>query len=41
MRIAASCSENNQDASQWSVVDTFTTLEYVDCPSPMPIMTIL
>tara|TARA_B100001059_G_scaffold82799_1_gene80862 strand:+ start:24487 stop:25932 length:1446 start_codon:yes stop_codon:yes gene_type:complete len=33
-RVAAYCSENYQDPSEWSVVDTFTTLEYVECPMP-------
>ena len=33
-RVAAYCSENNQIASEWSVVDTFTTLEYIECPEP-------
>jgi len=33
-RVAAYCSENYQDPAEWSVVDTFTTLEYVECPSP-------
>ena len=33
-RVAAYCSENNQIASEWSVVDTFTTMEYIECPGP-------
>ena len=33
-RVAAYCSENNQIASEWSVVDTFTTMEYIECPEP-------
>jgi hypothetical protein len=33
-RVAAYCSENYLEASEWSVLDTFTTLEYVECPSP-------
>ena len=33
-RVAAYCSENNQIASEWSVLDTFTTMEYIECPEP-------
>ena len=36
-RVAAYCSENNQIASEWSVVDTFTTMEYIECPEPINI----
>ena len=33
--VVAYCSEGSfQDAAEWAVVDTFTTLAYVDCPSP-------
>ena len=38
-RVAAYCSENNQIASEWSVVDTFTTLEYIECPQPTGLFT--
>ena len=33
-RVGSYCSENYQDPAQWSVVDTFITMEYVDCPEP-------
>ena len=33
-RVGSFCSENYQDPAQWSVVDTFTTMEYIDCPEP-------
>ena len=33
-RVGSYCSENYQDPAQWSVVDTFTTMEYIDCPEP-------
>jgi len=32
--VIAYCSENFQDAADWAVIDTFTTLEYVACPAP-------
>lgn len=32
--VVAFCSDNFQDEAEWSVVDTFTTSAYIDCPSP-------
>lgn len=32
--VVAFCSENFQDEAEWSVLDTFTTSAYIDCPSP-------
>jgi hypothetical protein len=33
-RVGSFCSENYQDPAQWSIIDTFTTMEYIDCPEP-------
>jgi len=33
-RVGSFCSENYQDPAQWSIVDTITTMEYIDCPEP-------
>ena len=33
-RVGSFCSENYQDPANWSIVDTFTTMEYIDCPEP-------
>ena len=32
--MASYCSENYQIASEWSVIDTFTTMQYIECPTP-------
>ena len=32
--VVAYCSDYFQDEAEWAVIDTFTTLEYVDCPTP-------
>ncbi len=33
-RVGSFCSESYQDPAEWSVIDTFTTMEYIECPSP-------
>ncbi len=33
-RVGSFCSENYQDPAHWSIVDTFTTMEYIACPVP-------
>jgi hypothetical protein len=37
--IVSYCSENQTDPSEWAVIDTFTTLEYVACPSVSDLFT--
>lgn len=32
--VVAFCSDNFQEAAEWAVIDTFTTLEYIECPTP-------
>ena len=34
-RVGSFCSESYQDPAEWSVIDTFTTIEYIECPSPI------
>ena len=34
-RVASYCSENYQNPAEWSVIDTFTTMQYIECPTPI------
>ena len=34
--MASYCSENYQNPAEWSVIDTFTTMQYIECPTPCP-----